>query len=160
MVILNVVLLIILVILLYFDVAISNKKKKIQSRKFHDLINLKNLIKKLSDDFIGQVLVIKNENKTLIEILKYQERNMWGIKIFFCNDINNEKYSLLKSKFSEIEIVRKAGLNSENKQCMVINCKNNLEIVSKISLFLINDILELTNKNNFDIFFKCISIEV
>ncbi len=156
---LNYLLIVCIVLLFLYDLSLNKKLSIIKKYKIKNIDFLLIMLKKLGKCMNGQVLTIEYNNVKIMDFIKYQKDNLWGIELIY--DLSNKKneYFVLKNWLIEKEIPFKHKMFNKDIEGLVIDCKNNLNKLTEIFEFIVYDIEHLSSNAKLVCYFLKTSIE-
>ncbi len=142
---LNYFLIVCIVLLFLYDLNLSKKLGTIKKYRIENIDFLLRMIKKLSKCMNGQVLAIEYNNIKIMELIKYQKNNLWGIELLY--DLSNKENnpSELKDWLIKKGIIFEHKVFNKDIEGLVIDCKNNLNIVQEVFYFILHKYEKLSS---------------
>jgi hypothetical protein len=134
---------------------IAGKKLQIKLVLNKKLIVLEELLEELSLEMNNQNLLVRNSNNE-IRILKYQENELWGMKVIFDENIYEENEKLFILSLNKFKL--KCIYNSNEYK--IFDFGSNIIGVSLFVNFVFTDILKIQSTTKFDFIFEKKRLEI
>ena len=121
-----------------------------RSVEYHNvsISDLFKIISELSLNMNNQILEIKNFGKTLVQLIKYQDSNKWGIRILTVFSDDQQK-SNIEEFLSDKTMHYQIYFEQENCYKLDIDVKNNIQMSVDILKFLFVSFYQLEDTSHF-----------
>ena len=145
---LNILLFIFNILFFIYDLKLSKNLSRIKKNQIQGSKMLLSILVKLSESMNGQILVVEFQDVKIMEIIKYQQRNLWGIKILYELKDIKDKYEELEEWLLKKNILFEIKSYSNQIKGLIIDCKNNLNEAIDIIEFILYkiELIPSTNK--------------
>ncbi len=158
--ILNIVLIILLFLLIIISINIRDFKRKIKPKKIFDETQLGDMITRLSEDMIGQLLLFEYDGDQFTAIEKYQKNDFWGLNFLY--DLKEEKpeENKLIRCLTQYEISYELKEISGSARGIIFDIGNDKDLAIELIFFLIEEHLGTEISKGINCYFPRLSAAV
>ena len=142
---LNYLLIVCIILLFYISLRTRDNVTKIKKINITNPDTFSKMMRKLSKCMNGQVLAIEYNNVKIMELIKYQKNNLWGIELLYDLSNKENKPSELKNWLIKKDIIFEHKVFNKDIEGLVIDCKNNLNIVQEVFYFILHKYEKLSS---------------